>query len=76
MFWLFGRKTTVAETDAEGVGEYLPDEPVPEAKNYKSESLVDAVMDIEVSDLKYHKGVFEVATDGSDLEMEDGEGGS
>ncbi len=70
----FGRKTTVAETDAEGVGEYLPDEPVPEAKNYKSESLVDAVMDIEVSDLKYHKGVFEVATDGSDLEMEDGEG--
>ena len=70
----FGRKTTVAETDAEGVGEYLPDEPVPEAENYKSESLVDAAMDIEVSDLKYHKGVFEVATDGSDLEMEDGEG--
>lgn len=70
----FGRKTTVAETDAEGVGEYLPDEPVPEAKNYKSESLVDAAMDIEVSDLKYHKGVFEVTTDGSDLELEDGEG--
>lgn len=77
----YGRKATVAEVDAEGVGEYLPDDAaVSDAQQNKQESIVDTTFEVEISNLKKYQVGFEVlgSKDGMHLEayqgLSDGEG--
>lgn len=71
-----GKKTTVAEVDAEGVGEFLPDEITSESGADKHESIVDATKDMELnlSTLKSIQKGFEAttATYGTGMEYSEG----
>lgn len=72
----FGRKTTVAEVDAEGVGEYLPDNVNPGPGDDKHETITDSTKSVEInmSSLKSFQKGFEVAISSKNIGIEDAEG--
>lgn len=72
----YGRKTTVDEVDAEGVGEYLPDDISTGNGQDKQESIVDTTRSIEISapQLKSYQKGFEMAESSEYSSTEDGEG--
>lgn len=72
----FGRKTTVAEVDAEGMGEYLPDDAINDEEKNKYESIADVTknVEIEISDLKKCQKGSERTLHGNDTDMENAQG--
>lgn len=71
-----GRKTTVAELDAEGMGEYIPDDDSFNSGNDKQESIVDSTknIDLNMSELKSAQRGFEVAISLNSNGIENSEG--
>lgn len=71
-----GRKTTVEEVDAEGVGEYLPDDPSPDVGEEKQEVIGDEVKSIELdmSGLKNMRKGSETSFSDNGQSEEDGRG--
>lgn len=71
-----GKKTTVAEVDAEGVGEFLPDEITPENGADKHESILDTTKDMELnlSTLKSIRKGFEAASAADSVGVDDSKG--
>ena len=71
-----GRKTTVEETDAEGVGEYLPDDLPEEGAADKREAMGDTTKDINlnISARKNARRGYEIAPLENGLYEEDGPG--
>lgn len=71
-----GRKTTVAELDAEGMGEYIPDDDSFNSGNDKQESIVDSTknIDLNMSELKSAQRGFEVAISSNSNGIENSEG--
>ena len=72
----YGRKTTVDEIDAEGVGEYLPDDITAADGQDKHESIIDSMksMDISVPEAKSFQKGFERTAVNSYSSAEDSEG--
>lgn len=70
-----GRKTTLEKMDAEGVGEYLPDDITPQDGSDKTEAISDTIknIDISVSELKTGQKGFEYTKSGYSSQVEDGE---
>ena len=71
-----GRKTTLENMDAEGVGEYLPDDITTQNGSDKTESISNAIknIDISVSELKTGQKGFEFTKSGNNSQVEDAEG--
>lgn len=71
-----GRKTTVAEADAEGVGEYLPDDVVSDAGAGKREAIVNSTKDtdLNMSSLKSGQKGFEAVISTNETDVGDSEG--
>lgn len=72
----YGRKTTVDEIDAEGVGEYLPDDIAVADGQDKHESIVDTTKSIDIStpELKSYQKGFEMAASVAHTSAEDADG--
>lgn len=72
----YGRKTTVDSIDAEGVGEYLPDDIAVGNGQDKHESLLDTTKNIDIStpQLKSYQKGFEMAASAVHTSTEDAEG--
>ena len=72
----YGRKTTVDEIDAEGVGEYLPDDIAAEGGQDKRESMIDTTKSIDISmpELKSYQKGFEMTASATQVSEEDAEG--
>lgn len=72
----YGRKTTVDEIDAEGVGEYLPDDIAVADGQDKHESIVDTTKSIDIStpELKSYQKGFEMAASATHTSAEDADG--
>ena len=72
----YGRKTTVDEVDAEGVGEYLPDDIAMDNGQDKHESILDATKSIDISapELKSYQKGFEMTASAIHTSVEDAEG--
>lgn len=73
-----GRKTTVAEADAEGVGEYLPDDAALDSGTDKRETIADSIrtkdIDLNMSGLKSVQKGFEIAVSQNCMRVENSEG--
>ncbi len=63
-----GRKTTAEAVDAEGMGEYLPDEEIPAdgAENHEDIADTTKTIDLNLSSLQYGQKGFESAPGGQD----------
>lgn len=72
----YGRKTTVDEIDAEGVGEYLPDDVTVDNGQDKCESILDTTksIDISIPELKSYQKGFEVAASAVHTSAEETDG--
>lgn len=72
----YGRKTTVDEVDAEGVGEYLPDDIAMDNGQDKHESILDVTKSIDIStpELKSYQKGFEMTASAIHTSVEDAEG--
>ena len=71
-----GRKTALEKMDAEGVGEYLPDDITTQNGSDKTESITDSIKDIEinVSELKTNLRGFEYSKSGNNTKDQDIDG--
>lgn len=72
----YGRKTTVDEIDAEGVGEYLPDDIAVDNGRDKHESILDTTKSIDIStpELKSYQKGFEMSASAVHTSAEDADG--
>ncbi len=68
-----GRRTTAEAVDAEGMGEYLPDEEIPDNQGQNHEDITDVTktIDLNLSSLQYGQKGFEFVSGGQEESTEE-----